>query len=262
MKNLTEQLKNRWQSHVALLLSAVILCAGMVNNAVVMYFEDGICNDAVYYREMIANWIKYGSIMQSNVSDWNIFAMPPFWLWCVKNVSTWFNMDIFAAARSINFVVGSLIPLIFYYIIGIFNKDKYLAFFCAIVLSCHPTLSALTSLITRDCLYFFLVSLSILLLLRGAMRDDLCSAIWAGIPLGLSIFTRYESVELIPGALIFMIFCVWGKKLSWQRAIVLSLSSGMALVAALAVSSLGMKLPWEYHISFWGRYLNRIINFF
>ncbi len=262
MKAILVQLKNWGANHVALLLPSLILGASIVINAVVMYFEDGICNDAVYYRGLIGNWIKYDDIMQIYVNNWNIFAMPPFWLWCVKNVSSWWGIDVFVAARIINFICGSLTPLVFYCIVRIFAPSRYFAFLGAIVLACHPVLSTLTALITRDCFYFFLISVAICFLLKGAMRDKLRSVAFAGIFLGFAILTRYESFELIPCGIIFIIFCVWDKDLSWRRALLGYLVFGIAVVATLAVCSWLMKLPREYHVAFWGHYLKRITYLF
>ncbi len=240
----------------------MILALAAINNAVTMHFEDGICNDAVYYHSLISNWIKHNDIMQIDATRWNVTAMPPFWLWLVKNISQLFDIEIFTAARIINFVAGTLTPLMFYYCIRVFDKTRYFAFFCAIVAACHPTAANICSLITRDCVGFFLTATVILLMLLSGMKYSIFAAAGAGILLALAILTRYESIETVPCLLIFLFFCVREKQITWRQAFIVTAVTMLALSAGLILCSFLMGLSKEYHLFFWERYWARIVGFF
>jgi len=232
--------RQRWLCPLAILFIA------MIANGVAMCFEDGISNDAVKYRKMIANWITHQDIFLSSENVRTATTISPFFLWTVKCITELFNVEIFTAARSVNFVCGILSPLLFFYLINCFTTKRNFSFFCAIVLACHPSAVYISTILTRDCLYFFLAILTLLCAASGILNKKWWSCAIAGFSFTAAVFTRYEALELFPLFVIFLIFCVCGKKVSWQRG----LSSLAIFIAFILIAALVLGWCMGFHADY------------
>ncbi len=245
-----------WFYPVALIVLA------MVVNGVAMYFEDGICDDAAKYHTMISNWIKYGNIYHTSVDTWMATTIPPFFLWCVKTLSQSFDLEIFSAARVLNFICGAALPLIFYYILNTFDIKKRYSFFCAVVLACHPEVVYVCTIMTRDCLYFFLALLVVWGAVQGILKKQLWKTSAAGFIFSAAALTRYEAWEMLPCVVIFLLFALWGKYISWQRAAANLAFFILFALAGVALLAFMMEFHPEYIRVVLIRYGERLQGFF
>ncbi len=258
MKTLLAHWREWLNVHARWFYPAVIILIAMLANGVSMYFEDGICDDAAKYHAMITNWIKYDDIYYTSKDVWASTAVPPFFLWCVKTLSRLLHVEIFTAARILNFICGALSPLIFYFFIRAFEVKRIFAFFCALTLACHPASVYITTIMTRDCLCFFLLMVLLLLTVQGILQKRMWEIMPAGIIFAAAVLTRYEALEMLPFFVIFLAFCVWAGKISPVRAFgacgifLLFTGAGLFLLAYI------MEFELEYSARIFIRYWERI----
>lgn len=236
---------SKWFYPLAIVLTAMIV------NGVSMCFEDGISNDAVKYHGMIANWIEHRDIFMSSRDSWLATTIPPFFLWVTKCITELLNVAIFTAARIVNFICGAFTPLIFYYLVNSFTEKKKFALFCALTLACHPSVVYISTILTRDCLAFFLVTVVLLFAVQSVIKKRSWDMCVAGLAFAAAALTRYEAGELVLCVLMFLIFCSCGKKISWRRA-------GGSLFLFVASTVTGMVL-WGLLMGFHLAYIEQVI---
>ena len=242
--------KNHIHTRQQWIYPLTVLLVATIAIGVSICFEDGISNDAVKYRKMVVAWIESQDIYWTSEDAWAATVIPPFFLWIVKCITGLFHVDIFTAARIVNVTCGIFSPLAFYYLIKCFTPNRSFAFFCAVVLACHPSFVYICTILTRDSLYFFLATLTLLCIAAGIMHKKWWSCAIAGLTFAAAVFTRYETLELLPCFGILLVFCVLGKKISWQRgfaSLVIFISSAL-VTAVLLGYIMGFHADYMKHV--------------
>jgi len=244
-------IKNHIHPRQHWLYPLLVLLVAAIAIGVAICFEDGISDDAVKYRKMIANWITYQDIYLSSQDSWMATTIPPFFLWIVKSITELLHIDIFTAARIVNVTCGIFSPLAFYYLVKCFTPNRSFAFFCAVVLACHPSVVYISTILTRDSLYFLLAILTLLCCAVGILHKKWWACAIAGFTFAAAVFTRYEALELLPCLGILLVFCVFGKKISWRR--------GLTSLAIFMISSSLAAVSLGYAMGFHSVYLKHVL---
>ena len=235
----------------------IILVTAMIANGVAMCLDDGIRRDSVYYYNLVVNWQKYEDIMLLSPSTWNATALPPFYLWLIKSLSQFTGCDFMTAGRILNYCFGALTPVFFYHALRMSGIKALLTFLSSLLLACHPGMVDACVIVTRDCLYRFLVVLAVFFLLKGFRQEKQWAFCASGAIVALGLLTRYETAEFLLLPLFFMIphFTKTG---SWKLCCrQLSLFFGSAAVSFFASGYL-MGFHAVYWIAFLHRYFERV----
>ena len=166
--------------------------------------------DSVYYLNIINNWA--GNEEEVFFDSLRGESNPPLYLFLVKEI-TKLGISALYSALLINIILGSLIPIIIYYLTVELFDSKRIAAGSSFIALLHPTLNRLSIEAQRDIGYLFFLSLFGVLFIQyihNAKRTLLVAS--SGCLLG-ALFFRIESLELFP-----VIMILWGIQLAKKRS--------------------------------------------
>ena len=157
-----------------------------------------LMRDSVIYLELAGIWNRTGHY--SDILDRYDLVTPPVPIYAIKKMIDWgYGSEI--AGRSISVFLGALIPVIGYKIARELTKKKGVPGGCGIILAFHPNLIEYAIQPIRENFYLASTGIAILLLFKAIknhliskkiMYNSLC-----GVFLGISFFSRYETLELL-----------------------------------------------------------------
>lgn len=232
----------------------IVFGAAMIANGVAMFLNDGVCRDSVYYCNLVGNWQKYDDIMLLSPSAWSATAVPPLYLWLIKTLSRFAGYDFLTAGRILNYFFGALTPVFFYRTLRISGVKAFLAFLSSLVLACHPAMVDTCVIVTRDCLYRFLVVLAAFFIVKGVRQANQWAFCASGMVVALALLTRYEAAEFLLLPVLFFI-PHFTKNVTWKlcgRQIALFFCS-----AAAAFWAAGCLMG--FHAAYWAGFLHRYL---
>jgi hypothetical protein len=130
------------------------------------------------------------------------------------------------SVRIMSALVGSLVTIPVHEMSMKISNNKFLANFCAALVSLNPILIVYSSLAVSESLFVFLVTLTIYFFVTQRY-------VWASVPLALAVLTRYESWVLLPA--ISLYFAVKERRSFLEKQIPI-LVSCLAIVGWLWVN--------------------------
>ena len=183
-----------------------IFLLSLVPRIVKTIIDPLLMRDSALYVTLAETWANTGKYQET--IDGGII-IPPLPILIVKELIL-LGFDGEIAARSISLFLGSIIPLLGYYITKEIFKKKGIAVLCTAILLIHPTLISYSSQPLRENFYLFFECLLIIeiiyILKKGFDSFDL---ILCGILSACIIFCRYEGLEILiilPTVLLYKTF--------------------------------------------------------
>lgn len=139
------------------------------------------------------------------------FFRTPFYLHIVKEISS-YGFSPLHSALIINIILGSLLPIVIYFISRELFEDRKIAIASCILTLFHPKTNLLSIEVQRDIGYLFFCCLFILFLLQYFRNQTAIKLAAASLCLNLTLFLRIEGFELYPiVALIFILYSIINK---------------------------------------------------
>ena len=188
-----------------------------------------LLRDGAYYLLLAENWFEQ--------KDWNTipyadnYPEPPLPLWTIKTMmQTELGSEI--SGRSVNIIIGSLIPIIVYITTREIIKKKRIVFISTILTIIHPSLISYSIQPIRENLYLFLSGLLILEIINVACSQHEIHWILCGFIISCSVFCRIESLEMliIIPSIILLFNCKKKKIISINKIALLLLSFIVSIV--------------------------------
>ena len=145
------------------------------------------------------------------------FWVPPFPVFLMKSL-----MDMGLSAENagilLNIACGTFVPLIVYGIAWEISRDRQLSFCSALLAVCHPAINELSVQIQRDAIYLFFAGCAIWSLCVGLNRKKWQFFCYSGILTGVSLLTRYETLEIVLIATAALSLATFRKDITWSRS--------------------------------------------
>ena len=222
--------------------------------------------DGILYLEMMEAWDKTGSYQEIlKVFRWMKW-IPPFPLYLMKLFMP-LGVSAECSARIFSITCGSLVPVIGYGIVWTLTKRQYLAIAAGLLFAVHPVLIEFSTQPLRDVFYIFWAGLTLFFLCRGMMKAKWYDWCAAGVFAAVSFLTRYEALEFIPLALMFLVSAPMFHQSSWKKTVLhgIMFFSFWLLIFFLLHCLMDTWIAfyqgqWGYYRGKW-RYLLQIWNF-
>lgn len=155
-----------------------------------------ISRDGAYYIDLIRETSSFSSLYEYVNTD-EYFWVPPLYIYLIKTTSKIFNVSYFYAGVSISLYFGSLIPVLFFLLSNkIFSRFRIVLLSTAITVF-NPTLVYLSYQIQRESIFFFLLLLTILFLMKSFNNHGFWNMILCGVSTALCTSIRFEGLELL-----------------------------------------------------------------
>lgn len=152
--------------------------------------------DSYSYKHYVEIWHKTGSYSSVDQYD-KTNVITPFSVFLLRFIYSLSNYSYYVTCVSLYIVLGSSTVLIAYRILRELNFNFSFSIFMCLILSSNYSLINYSTQVTRDNLYLFFCSLTLLfffrLLKRFVLVDYLCVAFFSAC----SFLTRYEGFELL-----------------------------------------------------------------
>ena len=207
--------------------------------------EPTLSRDAVAYAEIISAWFAEGDF-SGVLHYWPDCWIPPLPVGVVLLLVKC-GLSVEAAGVGLNLALGSLIPLIAYRMAKTVTGNRSIALGAALLTAVHPTLIELSIEIQRDTTYLFLIGCVLCFLLEAVRKGS--SFFWGvgGIFLGLSILSRFESLEFLPLTFCYLTVSVYFKIQSCRMALKQFGVFSAGVLSAFFLASWLMGVPFSYY---------------
>lgn len=193
----------------AFLFLLIIILIGMLSRIAAASLESTICPDGTVYVSLAGKWLQTGSY-----SD---HSYPPLYPWLMKLLMHC-GMSGYAAGVGINLFLGSLLPLVCYGIIRQITIRREIALAGALLMTVHPETIELSANVQRDIPYLFFAGGAILSGLYAMKNGKWYGWLLCSLFLALGIFSRYETLDLLPLILLYFLLAPLCRALSWKKA--------------------------------------------
>lgn len=244
------------KKNTVIFLAGLTLLALILRLAALWIFPI-VQRDGILYLEMMDAWNDAGSYQgMLNVFRWNAW-IPPFPLYLMKLFMP-IGLSAECSARCSSIACGCLVPAIGYGIAWTLTKRQYVALSAGILFAVHPVFIEFSTQPLRDGFYIFWAGLTLFFLCRGMMEETWVDWCAAGIFAAASFMTRYETLEIFPLVMVFLVSAPVFLCYSWKKAVLHGvLFFGMVLLTLFLLHSL--MGTWSYfHKSYWNYYQQRL----
>lgn len=233
------------------LLLAGIFILSLLLRLFCWFMEPTLSRDAIAYVGIISAWYTKGDF-SGVLSYWPDCRIPPLPVWLVLLLVK-YGIPLEAAGIGLNLTLGALIPLLVYLIAKVATKDKSIAYGAALLAAVHPMLIELAIEIQRDTTYLFLIGLVLWFLLEAIQKES--SFFWGvgGIFLGLSILSRFESLELLPLVFCYLAGSVCFKTQKFHIALKQLGVFYIGVIVAFTLTTWLMGVPFSYYKIYYNR---------
>lgn len=212
--------------------------------------ESTICRDGTIYVTLAEKWLQTG--------NYPFHYYLPLYPWLMKLLMHC-GMSGYAAGVGINLFLGSLLPLVCYGIIRQITVRREIALAGALLTAVHPLAIELSANVQRDIPYLFFTGGAIFCGLHAVKCGKWYWWSFCSLFLALGIFSRYETLELLPLILLYFPLAPLCRALSWKKAalsfLVWSISLAFFLAGLIGVMNVGEQMSKAYQ----GR-IERILN--
>ena len=212
--------------------------------------ESTICRDGTIYVTLAEKWLQTG--------NYPFHYYLPLYPWLMKLLMHC-GMSGYAAGVGLNLFLGSLLPLVCYGIIRQITVCREIALAGALLTAVHPLAIELSANVQRDIPYLFFTGGAIFCGLHAVRTGKWHWWSFCSLFLALGIFSRYETLELLPLILLYFPLAPLCRVLSWKKAclsfLVWSISLVFFLAGLIGVMNVGEQMSKAYQ----GR-IERILN--
>ncbi len=223
----------------ACVLSAVLLRTGL------HCMEPAISRDGVIYIELAREWLEKG--------EFPVSFYLPLYPWMIKMLMGC-GMSGHAAGLAVNIAFGSLLPPVIYAIARTLKLRRETALTAAILMVFHPPAAELSIIMTRDVIYLFFCGCALCCGLAAIGTRQYRNWLFCGAFCAVSLFVRYETLELIPLLLLVFTGMVAAKKINWKFAV----RSFAVFMLSLLICGGGLLLLMDVHRQMGKAYNGRI----
>lgn len=240
--------KTWFRNHITVFALIFILLISFLLKTVLLIHDSTVSRDGCYYLILASQWYEKGN-WEDVLSIMQDFQMPLL-LFMIKNIMK-FGISAETAGFGINLVLGAMTPLFAYAIAYELVRDQKVSLFSALLFAVIPSANAFSIEIQRDTLYLFWIGAVMWMLCAGIRKPEALYWMAAGVFLGFSMLTRYESAEFL--IIIFasiVILCLY-KQFPWKKGLCLLCYSYMSCFVCIIVLCLLM-----------GIHSNSICNFY
>lgn len=245
------------KKNTVIFLAGLTLLALILRLAALWIFPI-VQRDGILYLEMMDAWNDAGSYQgMLNVFRWNAW-IPPFPLYLMKLFMP-IGLSAECSARCSSIACGCLVPAIGYGIAWTLTKRQYVALSAGILFAVHPVFIEFSTQPLRDGFYIFWAGLTLFFLCRGMMEETWYDWCAAGIFAAASFMTRYETLEIFPLVMVFLVSAPVFLCYSWKKAVLHGvLFFGMVLLTLFLLHSL--MGTWSFFLdSYWTYYYKKLI---
>lgn len=158
------------------------------------WFGHRISRDSILYLDFAHIWGQT-SELPLYLFEKNIIWMPVFPIYLYQLFER-IGLPLEASAIAINIILGSLLPLIFYFCIKLVTEDRFLALGSALFLAVSPSAIDVAVQAQRDTMYLFFSGLVMLFLILVMQKDRVIYWLLVALFSVLSFLCRYEALEL------------------------------------------------------------------
>ena len=250
-KMLLAQIERITTSNTRHLLLAGIFLLSLLLRLFCWFMEPTLSRDAITYVEIISTWFAKGDF-SGVLSYWPDCWIPPLPVWLVLLLVKC-GIPPETAGVGLNLALGSLIPLLIFHISNVVTGNKSIAYGTALLAAVHPMLIELAIEIQRDTTYLFLIGLVLWFLLAAIQKEN--SFFWGvgGIFLGLSILSRFESLELLPLVFCYLAGSVIFKTQKFHIALKQFGVFCIGVIVAFTLTTWLMGVPFSYYKIYYDR---------
>lgn len=149
--------------------------------------------DAALYLSLAERWQETGEYVQT-MADGTV--VPPFPLYTIMKLMNW-GLDSEIAGRSIALFLGAMIPVLGYIVSYLIFNDVLVSGISTVLFIFHPTLISYSIQPLRENYYLFFLGLTIVAGIKGIKDHKIKDWGLCGVFLSFSIFSRYESMEML-----------------------------------------------------------------
>ena len=219
-----------------------LFCLSFVLRIAKLIIDPMILRDAALYLIKTESWYVSHDY-QAAFS--NVKKFPSLPLLAIKELMR-LGYGVEPVGRAFNIYIGSLIPIVCFFLVLKLLKDARLALISSVLLSIHPNLISYSIQPLRETLYIFFVELFLYHLIDAVKRESYVGCIYCGIFASLSFFCRYEAVELIAVFIIILSgsFCL--KKIRLLHL----LTENAAFAVSYAISTMVLLSFIDFDLSF------------
>ena len=209
------------------------------------FMEPTLSRDAVVYVEIISAWFAEGGF-SGVLRYWPDCWIPPLPVGLVLLLVKC-GLPLEASGVGLNLALGSLIPLLVYRMAEIVTVNRSIVLGAALLAAVHPTLIELSIEIQRDTTYLFLIGCVLCFLLEAVRSRS--SFFWGlgGLFLGLSILSRFESLEFLPLTFCYLAGTVCFKVQNCRMALKQFGIFSAGTLSAFFLASWLLGVPFSYY---------------
>lgn len=173
-----------------------------------------VSRDGIGYIGLIEGWKEDNTL--SVISSPKMISPPPLYLFLVKEISS-FDFSVKNSGIALNIILGALIPLVLFGIVKEITHKPILAWCTMLFAVSHPALNELSIQFQRDIAYLFFSALMLWTICKGINKKNNLFFLCSGVFAGMAFLIRYEALELLPIALIFIIVAQINHKIKIKR---------------------------------------------
>lgn len=219
--------KLQWNS---IALFSAVFCVALAARLLSLILDPMPQRDAVLYLFLAERWQETGDYAQAIAGG---TIVPPLPLFTIVKLMDW-GLPSEIAGRGIALFLGSMIPVLGYYISYKIFKDALIAGISAFFFIFHPVLISYSIQPLRENYYLFFLCLTIIAAINGIKNKRVQDWGLCGIFLAFSVYSRYESLELLIFIPLILFYLHFKKKITFKK----TLSQLFVLFAANAMTTI------------------------
>ena len=212
--------------------------------------ESTICRDGTIYVALAEKWLQTGS--------YPFHYYLPLYPWLMKLLMHC-GMSGYTAGVGINLLLGSLLPLVCYGIIRQITVHREIALAGALLASVHPMAIEFSANVQRDIPYLFFAGGAIFCGLHAVKFEKWYWWSFCGLFLIFGIFSRYETLELLPLILLYFLLAPISRAISWRKAFLGFLAWSISMTVFFVVLIKIMNVEEQMSKAYKGR-IERILK--
>lgn len=189
----------------------VIFLVGLAFRLVKLILDPLLLRDSITYLNQADNWLRTNDFFQSLNSEF-----PPIPVYTIKELAKLvYSTEL--AGRSLSLFLGSLIPVLAYFITLKLARKEYVALASAFLFVFNPKLIAYSIQPLRENHYLFFQSLVFLFMVDGIKSGRMIQWFMTGCFIVFAVYCRFEALENILILSFILFFMVLRKKLTIRK---------------------------------------------
>lgn len=195
-------------------ITFIYICALIIRLARLCY-DPIIPRDSIIYLDLAQKWNETGNY---EVTLLNGVIIPPLPIYTIKTLLN-FSFSKTVAGSCISIFLGSLIPVLVYYISQKILKNIIISLFNTCFTVIHPTLISYSIYPLREIYYLFFLCIIILSAINLSKKKRIVDSIFCGLSTAFAFFSRYEALEFVLVIPAMSLYYCYRKHFSPQKCI-------------------------------------------